>query len=153
MEEPARTDIKHGSWLHDCGKIGVPEIILNKPGALDPHEMDIVKKHPVWGADVARLAHRPEPVLNIILYHHEKWDGTGYPTGKKAANIPLEARIVSVADIFDALTSHRPYRKAFAFQKALVILKGMRETALDPEILDVFLLILGTADIRGEADG
>ncbi len=134
-----KKSIMHGSWLHDCGKIGIPEAILNKDGPLSPEEMDIIKKHPVWGAHVAELAMCSETVINIINYHHERYDGLGYPEGKRGKDIPLEARIVATADIFDALVSDRPYRKAFSVDKTLAILEGMRNKELDPELLDIFL--------------
>jgi putative nucleotidyltransferase with HDIG domain len=144
LQQDTRDDIKYGSWLHDCGKIGVPEHILNKPGSLDQAEMDIVKKHPAWGAEMVRFAHLSDTIVNIIYYHHEKFDGTGYPTMKKGKDIPLEARIVTIADIFDALTSHRSYRKAFRLHEALEIIKSMRGAELDPELLDIFLPLMGS---------
>lgn len=139
LPEELRIAIRHGSWLHDCGKIGIPEEILNKPGALDEDEMAIVKRHPAWGAEVARIAQCPPHLVNIILYHHEKYDGTGYPAGIRGEDIPLEARIVAVADIYDALTSERPYRKAFDRAPARDIMQSMRGTFLDPALLDLFL--------------
>jgi putative two-component system response regulator len=144
LQPDFREDIKYGSWLHDCGKIGVPEHILNKPGPLDPEEMEIVKKHPAWGAEVVRFAHRSETIVNIIYYHHERFDGNGYPAKKKGKGIPLEARIVTIADIFDALTSQRSYRKAFRLQEALDIIKSMRGAELDPELIDIFLPLIGS---------
>jgi putative two-component system response regulator len=138
LSDDTKKHIRHGSWLHDCGKIGVPESILNKDGPLTAEEMDIVKKHPVWGAHVATLAQCPETVINIINYHHERYDGLGYPEGKRGTDIPLEARIVATADIFDALSSDRPYRKAFPVEKALSMLEGMRNKELDPVLLDIF---------------
>jgi putative two-component system response regulator len=134
--------IMHGSWLHDCGKIGVPESILNKDGPLSAEEMDIVRKHPIWGAHVAILAQCSETVINIINYHHEHYDGLGYPEGKRGTDIPIEARIVATADIFDALSSDRPYRRAFPIEKTLAILEGMRGKELDPVILDIFFSII-----------
>ena len=91
---------------------------------------------------MARFSCRSDTIVNIILYHHERFDGTGYPTGKKGKDIPIEARIVSIADIFDALTSNRPYREAFSFQKAFDIMSSMRGTALDPGLLDIFLKLM-----------
>jgi putative two-component system response regulator len=137
MPSETKKHILHGSWLHDCGKIGVPEAILNKDGPLSVEEMDIVKKHPAWGAQVAVLAQCSETVINIINYHHERYDGQGYPEGKKGNDIPIEARIVATADIFDALSSDRPYRKAFPTEKALSLLEGMRGKELDPVLLDI----------------
>ena len=139
LSPETKKSIMHGSWLHDCGKIGVPEAILNKDGPLSPEEMDVIKKHPVWGAHVAELAMCSDTVINIINYHHERFDGLGYPEGKRGKDIPLEARIVATADIFDALASDRPYRKAFPVDKTLAILEGMRNKELDPELLDIFL--------------
>jgi putative two-component system response regulator len=146
LQPDFREDIKYGSWLHDCGKIGVPEHILNKPGPLDPEEMEIVKNHPAWGAEVVRLAHRSDTIVNIIYFHHEKFDGTGYPARKKGNDIPLEARIVTIADIFDALTSQRSYRKAFRLNEALEILQSMRGAELDPELLDIFLTLMDSKE-------
>jgi putative nucleotidyltransferase with HDIG domain len=142
MSEITKVQIKHGSWLHDCGKIGVPEAILNYPGKLNEQEMKIIKKHPEWGADVAKRAQLSEVVINIILYHHEAYDGSGYPYGLKGDIIPLEARIVSIADVFDALTSDRPYRKAFDLEKAIDIMTSMIGKSFDPKLSDIFLSML-----------
>lgn len=139
LENDQRTFIKYGSWLHDCGKIGVPEAILNFNGPLSPEQMEIVRNHSRWGAEVARLAKLPDAVVNIILFHHEKYDGTGYPANLKGNGIPLEARIVSVADIYDALTSARPYRGAMAAGKAADILIEGKNTHSDPAVVDIFL--------------
>lgn len=126
LPEKTKKDLKYGSWLHDCGKIGVPERILNKNGPLDVEEFEIIKNHPRWGADVARQARLPDAVVNIILHHHEKFDGSGYPAGIKEEDISVEARIVTVADVFDAMTSDRPYRKRLGKKKAIEILVLMR---------------------------
>ncbi|TFH31752.1 MAG: HD domain-containing protein, partial [Deltaproteobacteria bacterium] len=100
LPEETRRAIRLGSWLHDCGKINVPETILNRPGRLSAADFEVVRKHPEWGAEVGRQANLPEEVINIILYHHERFDGRGYPTGAKGTEIPLEARLIAVADIF-----------------------------------------------------
>ena len=134
-----KTDIRHGCWLHDCGKIGIPESILNKPGKLTDEEMDIIRKHPDWGAEVARIANKSTIIVNIIRFHHEAYNGTGYPTGIHGEDIPLEARIVTVADVFDALTSTRPYRKAYGLEEALNVMEGMRGKTFDPVLFDIFL--------------
>lgn len=138
LSEQTKVQIKYGSWLHDCGKIGVPEAILNKKRPLNEKEMEIIKNHPRWGADVARQAQLSEIVVNIILYHHERYDGQGYPTGLKGKNIPLEARIVAVSDIYDALTTDRPYRKGYSQKKAMGIMSSMKGDDVDSEIVDVF---------------
>ncbi len=135
-------NIRYGSWLHDCGKIGVPEAILNQNGPLSPEQMEVVRNHSRWGADVARLAQLPDAVINIILYHHERYDGKGYPLGLKGNDIPIEARIVTVADTYDALTSDRPYRDKVDNKKAIEFLKTFKGQFFDPEIVDIFLKLL-----------
>ncbi len=134
--------IQYGSWLHDCGKIGVSENILNNEGPLDDAETHIVRNHPMWGADVARKARLAETIVNIVLYHHERFDGKGYPSGLIGAEIPLEARIVAVADIYDALTTERPYRKAYDKDRALQMLISMKNNVLDPDLVDLFSRII-----------
>ena len=136
--EPLLTCIRHGSILHDCGKIGVPEEVLNFPGKLTLQEFEIVKQHPDWGTRVAREANLPEAVVNVILYHHERVDGSGYPAGLRGENIPIESRIVAIADVFDALTSDRPYRKGNSSADAVEILMGL-SGLLDPKLLELFL--------------
>jgi putative nucleotidyltransferase with HDIG domain len=139
LPEGTRRAIKHGSWLHDCGKIGVPEAILNFPGKLSAADFEVVKKHPGWGAEVGRQANLPGEVINIILYHHERFDGRGYPTGSKGTEIPLEARIVAVADIFDAMSTDRPYAKGYEQAEAIRVMGVLRGAALDPKLVDIFL--------------
>jgi putative nucleotidyltransferase with HDIG domain len=153
LDKRRRAEIKHGSWLHDCGKIGVPESILNYRGPLSEEERDIVRKHPLWGADVARQANLSRGIVNIILYHHERFDGGGYPTGMGGKEIPLEARIAAVADTFDAITSDRPYAKRCETGEAMNIISSLRGAALDPEIVDIFINLLRRDDVgerRGE---
>jgi len=142
MAEDKKQEIKYGSWLHDCGKIGVPEAILNYPGKLNEQEMRIIKKHPEWGADVARRGQLSNTIINVILHHHEAYDGSGYPYGLKGELIPLEARIVSLADVYDALTSDRPYRKAHSIEQAIEIMASMTGKAFDPDIAKIFLSIV-----------
>jgi response regulator RpfG family c-di-GMP phosphodiesterase len=139
LGESALKELRYGCWLHDCGKMGVPEEILNFSGVLDDGHFEIVKNHPCWGADVIRQAKLPESIVHVVLYHHERYDGTGYPCQLRGKNIPLEARIVSVADVYDALTSDRPYRKASCADKAFDILNELKGKALDPELVDLFL--------------
>jgi len=134
-----KKEIKYGSWLHDCGKIGVPKTILNKKGPLSAEEFEIIKKHPVWGADVVRQASLTETVFNIIFSHHEKYGGNGYPSGTSGEDIPLEARIVAIADIFDAVTSDRPYNARRSFRGAMDIISSLKRRDLDPYLVDVFL--------------
>lgn len=144
------TDLAHGALLHDCGKIGVPEIILNHPGGLDNEQMDIIRQHPVWGAEVARQAGMSPMAFNVILYHHERFDGQGYPAGLAGDAIPLEARIVAVADVYDALTSDRPYRKALLPADVLQEFLAMSGSVLDPDIVAAFMSILNVEYYSGD---
>lgn len=132
------TAIKYGSWLHDCGKIGVAESILHYEGPLDEAELHVVRNHPLWGAEVARQARLSDEVVDIVLTHHERYDGKGYPVGIGGEDISLGARVVAVADVYDALTTDRPYRDAYPVEKALEILRSMRATVLDPQLVDAF---------------
>jgi len=125
--------------LHDIGKIGIPDHVLNKPGALTPEERLIMETHPEKGADL--LAQYPDFArgVAIVRHHHERWDGTGYPHRLRGAEIPFGARVIAVADGYDAMTSDRPYRPAMTPQKAAEILRGGRGTQWDPTIVDAFL--------------
>ena len=150
LDDNCISDIKHGSWLHDCGKIGVPEGVLNFPGRLSEDDLETVQQHPRWGSEVARQAHMSDTVINIILYHHERYDGKGYPSGLSAEHIPLEARIVAIADVFDALFSDRPYRKAYDFDGTINILHEMTEEHFDPHLIELFLPIAEEVRYNGK---
>jgi len=147
LSENREAAIRYGSWLHDCGKIGVSESILNNEGPLDEAELHIVRNHPMWGAEVAKQAMLSDVIVNIILSHHERYDGTGYPSGLSGDEIPLEARIVAVADVYDAITTERPYRKAYDKKKALEMLLSMKGNVLDPELVDRFCSMLKEKDL------
>jgi putative two-component system response regulator len=142
LAEEVLTAIRYASWLHDCGKIGVSENILNSEGPLDEAELHIIRNHPMWGADVARKARLSDIIVNTILSHHERYDGKGYPSGLQDGEIPFEARIISVADIYDALTTERPYRKAYTPERALEMLISMKGNVLDPQIVDCFSSVI-----------
>ena len=139
LDELLLQEIRRGSWLHDCGKIGVPERILNYPGPLDKDQYEVIKNHPKWGADVIRKARLSKHVLNIVLYHHERYGGNGYPNGISGADIPIEARIVTVADVYDALTSARSYREKYCQNRAIEIMLMMKDEFFDPKILNIFI--------------
>jgi len=132
--------IINASPMHDVGKIGISDNILLKPGKLTEEEWDIMRKHTIIGHDI--LADSRSDLLKqaaeIALYHHEKWDGTGYPYGKKSLEIPLFARIVAVVDVFDALTSERPYKKGWPVEEAVDEIIKLKGIHFDPEIIDVF---------------
>lgn len=130
--------IEAASLLHDMGKLAVPEYILNKPGKLTPAEFEKMKLHASVGADILSAIAFPYPVVPIVRHHHENWDGSGYPDGLKGSEIPIGARILSVVDCFDALTSDRPYRPRLADSDALRILQDRRGTMYDPLVVDTF---------------
>ena len=141
-------EIERNASSHDIGKVGIPDSILKKPGKLDPDEWEIMKTHAAIGADIFKDLRLGLNVFDsefykmaedIARYHHERFDGTGYPMGLKGHDIPLAARIVAVADVFDALTSKRVYKEAFDLSRAVDILKESRGTHLDPVLVDVFL--------------
>jgi putative two-component system response regulator len=147
LDEGMKKSIKYGSWLHDCGKIGVPEAVLNKEGKLTEEEYEGIRQHPLWGADVARQALLPAEVVNVVLYHHERFDGNGYPSGISGKNIPLEARIVTIADVYDALTTDRSYHRKRTLEGAREIMESMRNTAFDPELIDLFFTLVENNNI------
>ncbi len=130
--------IKKGALLHDLGKVLIGESILNKPSELTPEEFAIMKEHSKLGLKVLKKKDEGSIVENIILFHHEKWNGTGYPFGLKGRNIPIEARIVSVVDYYDALTSDRVYKSKLSHEKALEILRNESGQRFDPDIISMF---------------
>lgn len=127
-----------GALLHDIGKLAVPEYILNKPGKLTEAEFAKMKIHPTVGGDILKRVNFPYPVEDIVRYHHEKWDGSGYPKGLKGEQIPLIARIISVVDFYDATRCDRPYRKGMKREDSLALLNSMVGTAFDPKVVKVF---------------
>jgi putative two-component system response regulator len=139
------TSLYRGGFLHDIGKIGVPDSILFKRGMLTGEEWEVMRSHPVRGEDICRPMRSLWPVLPIIRSHHEKWDGTGYPDGLAGEQIPLLARILQVADIYDALTSERPYKVALTPETAFTVMdEEVRRGWRDPELVPLFASIIQT---------
>jgi PAS domain S-box-containing protein/putative nucleotidyltransferase with HDIG domain len=131
--------IRRGALLHDIGKMGIPDQILLKPGPLTPEEWDEMRKHPIYAYEMLHPVAYLRPALDIPISHHEKWDGTGYPKGLKAEQIPLAARIFSVVDVWDALCSDRPYRKGTDFLEVVDYIKDHSGVSFDPKIVNVFV--------------
>lgn len=131
--------ISRGALLHDIGKIGIPDSILLKPGELTPEEWSLMRRHPEIGYRILKNIDFLEPVLDIVLYHHEHYDGKGYPTGLKGGDIPIAARIFLVVDAFDTMTTDRPYRKAITYSEAFEEIRRSSGTQLDPEAVSAFL--------------
>jgi HD-GYP domain-containing protein (c-di-GMP phosphodiesterase class II) len=134
--------IRHGALLHDIGKMGVPDGILLKPGKLTDEEWVLMRKHPQLAFNMLAPITYLKPALDIPYCHHEKWDGTGYPRGLKGVEIPLSARIFAVVDVYDALTSDRPYRKAWSKVKALEYIREQASKNFDPKAVESFLQVV-----------
>ena len=132
-----------GALLHDVGKIGICDAVLNKPGRFTDDEREMMQEHPVIGVNIVRpVRGLSQTTLDCVLHHHERWDGSGYPKGLAGDEIPLAARIVSVVDVWDALSSERPYKPAYPQEKVLDLLRKGRGAEFDPEIVDLFLKVL-----------
>ena len=131
--------LKIGALLHDIGKVAVDLLVLNKPSALSVSETEVIHKHPEWGARFLESIEELRAELPIVLHHHEKFDGTGYPGGLKQQEICIEARIVAAADVFDAMTTDRPYRKAIPLEVAMRQSSLLSGNALDPEVVKMLL--------------
>lgn len=142
LPEPAIESLRVAAVLHDVGKISVPGEILNKPGKLSWPEWQLVKTHVAQGLRILSEANFPPPVKAAVAQHHERLDGSGYPQGLRADQIMLEARILAVADVFEAMTSHRPYRPAVSVAQSVEYLKGNVGTKFDPVVVDAFLKVL-----------
>ena len=138
MSENEIQGVKTAALLHDIGKLAVPEHILSKPGPLTPEEFQKIRAHPKVGADIISAVPFPYPVSPLILSHHERWDGKGYPAGLKGEEIPLGARILSVVDYFDALMAERPYHKAMTSEAAIGLLQQEAGKGLDPQVVSLF---------------
>jgi HD-GYP domain-containing protein (c-di-GMP phosphodiesterase class II) len=135
--------LRYGFLLHDVGKVGVPEAILNKPGPLDEEEWLIMRMHPELGVQMVSGIKSLGPAVEVIRSHHERWDGCGYPAGLVGEEIPLSARIFSVCDAFDAMTSDRPYRSALSFEQAVEEIMTGAGTQFDPSTAEAFVSITG----------
>jgi diguanylate cyclase (GGDEF)-like protein/putative nucleotidyltransferase with HDIG domain len=143
--------VKTAALLHDIGKLAVPEHILSKPGPLTQEEFQKIRIHPQVGAEIISGVPFPYPVAPLILSHHERWDGKGYPAGLREDEIPLGARILSVVDYFDALMSERPYHKAMSLDAALGLLRQESGKALDPNVVETFIAMFPTLTAEAEA--
>jgi putative two-component system response regulator len=131
-----------GGYLHDIGKVGIPDSILFKPDKLNEEEWAVMRTHTIRGVDICRHLKSLAPVMPIIRYHHERWDGSGYPHGLRGEEIPLLARVLQTADIYDALTSPRPYKEAYSAAKALRLLREETDRGWrDPEVVELFFAL------------
>jgi putative nucleotidyltransferase with HDIG domain len=150
-EDRTLAAIDAAALLHDIGKLSIPDRLLDKPGPLTPDEYDHVKLHAIIGADILSAVAFPGPLAVIVRHHHENWDGTGYPDGLRGEAIPIGARVLSIVDCYDALTSDRPYRRALSHGCAVAIIHDHSGTMYDPQIVDAFLRIVQRVDAFGRA--
>jgi HD-GYP domain-containing protein (c-di-GMP phosphodiesterase class II) len=142
LSMPDLLELELGALLHDLGKVRVPEVVLGKPGALDRGERTLVNRHPAWGAELLESVPGLEPVATIVRFHHERWDGTGYPDGLWRDRIPVASRIIAVCDAYQAMTSDRAYRSALPPAAAASQLCAGAGTQFDPAIVDCFVAVL-----------
>ncbi|UZP65927.1 HD domain-containing protein [Desulfovibrio mangrovi] len=138
-----------GAMLHDVGKTRIPRLILDKSGKLDPDERRIINRHPTFGLASCTLMPLSQEAMNIILFHHEKMNGSGYPAGLRAEEIPLPVRVVTIADIYDALTTDRPYAKARRPFEVLELMRATMAQDLDMDVFKRFIMVLSGASIIG----
>ncbi len=144
LSPPEQEMIRYGGVLHDIGKVGISDTILLKPEKLTPQEFEIIKTHPITGCNIVSSLQIGKQVGPIIRGHHERWDGSGYPDGLRGADIPLGARIIGICDVFDALMSDRPYRKAVAGSEALTYIQEHAGAQFDPELVPIFTEVAQT---------
>lgn len=139
--------LRWGAYLHDLGKIAIPDAILHKPGPLDIDERRIIQTHTSVGYDILQDLHfLPAETLDLVRYHHERWDGTGYPTGLRGQNIPETARVFSIVDVYDALTNARPYKPAWTRERALQEIRAQSGKQFDPQYVEAFLRMVADQD-------
>lgn len=139
LDGPTLAALRRGAYLHDLGKLATPDLILHKPGSLTLSERAVMQQHAEAGHRVAQqLAFLPQAALDVVLYHHERWDGLGYPQGLEDEAIPLTARIFAVCDVYDALTSTRPYKPAWSQAEALAEIASQAGKHFDPQVVEAF---------------
>ncbi|MDA3822595.1 MAG: HD domain-containing protein [Bacteroidales bacterium] len=150
LSEDTRDCIRMSGIVHDLGKVSIPSEILSKPGILHEHEMGIIKHHPLTGYEILKDIDFPWPVADIVLQHHERIDGSGYPHGLTKDEIHLESRIISVADVVEAMASHRPYRASIGIDYAIIEIKEGKGTIYDEEVVDACVALFEEGDYKFE---
>jgi diguanylate cyclase len=143
LEQASLVELEFAARLHDVGKIQVPDAVLNKPGPLDSEESDVIRRHAAWGSETLSRIPGLEAVATIVRFHHERWDGSGYPDGLGGARIPLASRIISACDAYGAMTSDRPYRLAMTPADALGEIKSGAGSQFDPSVVAALIDALG----------
>jgi hypothetical protein len=145
IEPASMLELEFAARLHDVGKIQVPDAVLNKPGPLEPHENEVIRCHATWGSETLARIPGLEAVATIVRFHHERWDGAGYPDGLSGGRIPLASRIIAVCDAYGAMTCDRPYRSALDPEEALEEIRSASGTQFDPSVVQAFVRIVATA--------
>jgi HD-GYP domain-containing protein (c-di-GMP phosphodiesterase class II) len=135
LEPASLLELEFAARLHDVGKIQVPDAVLNKPGPLDPHENEVIRCHAIWGSETLARVPGLEAVATIVRFHHERWDGAGYPDGLSGSRIPLASRIISVCDAYGAMTCDRPYRAALDPEDAIGEILAGSGSQFDPRVV------------------
>lgn len=146
LEEPKLTGIEHGALVHDVGKIGVPDAILHKKGGLTEEEWNIMRRHPEYGRQIVSQVRFLHDAIPVVYCHHERYDGRGYTQGLAGEEIPIEARVFSIVDAYDAMTENRPYHKAITREQALEELRRCAGTQFDPGLVDLFISLYTHSD-------
>jgi HD-GYP domain-containing protein (c-di-GMP phosphodiesterase class II) len=144
LDQAALLELEFAARLHDVGKIRVPDDVLNKPGPLDPQEREVMRCHSAWGSETLSGVPGLEVVATVVRFHHERWDGCGYPDGLAGACIPLASRIIAVCDAFGAMTCDRPYRAGMPVPDAIAELRSGAGTQFDPAVVDAFCEAVAT---------
>ena len=142
MSEDDLVYVRRGALLHDMGKLGIPDAILQKPDKLTDEEWKIMRMHPQFAYDMLSRVEYLKAALDIPYCHHEKWDGSGYPRGLKGEEIPVAARIFAVVDVWDALTSDRPYRPAWSKEDTLAYIREQSDKHFDPQVVELFFRVI-----------
>ncbi len=145
--------LKIAALLHDLGKLAIDERILFKEGRLTKEEFDEIKKHPRWGSEVVSMVNFLDEIIPIMSNHHENYDGSGYPNGVRGENIPLESRVLTVADVFEALTADRPYRRGFSRKEAMAIMENEKGRKFDPRVTEIFLEMVRKGKFKRKSVG
>jgi HD-GYP domain-containing protein (c-di-GMP phosphodiesterase class II) len=148
LSEKQIESLKYASLLHDAGKVDIPIEILTKTGKLTPHEYKIIRRHPTRAVEILRSLQVLKPAIPIILHHHEKYNGSGYPSRLKKGQIPIGARIMAVADAFEAMVYGRPYRERINVASAIKEIKKKAHTQFDPKVVEAFLRAIKTERVK-----
>jgi putative nucleotidyltransferase with HDIG domain len=152
LPEESLSHIWRGALLHDIGKIGIPDSILLKPGPLNEEEWQVMRQHPVHAYNLLNAIGYLRPALDIPRYHHEKWDGSGYPEGLRGADIPFAARMFAIIDVWDALINDRPYRAAWPQERVTRYIRSLSGSHFDPEVVNVFLELVEAESTDGKLE-